>query len=84
MSNFHKQAVWNVPLSATALSPEYALMIQDLVRMFVIQFSIQFMLFLTDSERYAFFSAEFAILLIYIAIAVMIYWLLFRKLVSFE
>lgn len=91
MSNFPSTAegptaasgsVYAIHLSKN-LSPDMVRMVEDLVRMFVIQVTIQFLLYLTDSCQYKFFTPEFIVLLIYILIAVMLYWLIFKKVVTF-
>lgn len=66
-----------------AMSPDMLRMTEDLVRMFIIQITIQFLLYMTDSKSYAFFTPEFIVLLIYILVAIMIYWLIFKKVVQF-
>jgi hypothetical protein len=75
-------ALYTIPLT-DKMSPEYARMLEDLVRMLVIQLTLQFLLFLTDPSQFSMFSAEFAVLLIYLGISVLLYWLLFKKLVQF-
>ena len=66
------------------LGPEYVDVVQDVLRMCVIQFTIQFMMYLTDSQRFPFFTAEFILMLLYVALGVMIYWLVVRKVVGFR
>lgn len=63
---------------------EYMGMFEDMMRMFVIQITMQLLLFFTDSSKFPFFTAEFTIFLIYIIIAVMLYWLIFKKIVAFQ
>jgi hypothetical protein len=75
-------ALYTVPLT-DKMSPEYARMLEDLVRMLVIQLTLQFLLYLTDPSQFSLFSTDFIVLLIYIGIAVVLYWLLFKKLVQF-
>ena len=80
--NSNNTSFYSVTLS-DKMGPDMMRMIEDLVRMLVIQVTIQFLLFLTDSCNYAFFTPEFIVLLIYIAIAVMLYWLIFKKIIQF-
>lgn len=73
-------ATWNV----TALfGSEYVDVAQDVLRMAVIQLTIQFMLHLTDSQRFPFFTLEFVLMLMYLVIGVLVYWLVVRRLVGF-
>lgn len=63
---------------------EYLPMIDDLARMFLIQVSIQLLMFATDPSQYQFFTADFALLVLYISLGVAFYWLVFKKLVAFR
>ena len=66
-----------------ALGPEYAPMLDDVLRMVCIQLTIQVMLFFSgDSER-AFLTREFLLLVTYIELGVLLYWLVVRKLLRF-
>lgn len=65
------------------MSPDMLRMTEDLVRMFIIQLTIQCLLYMTDPTHYALFTPEFIVLLIYILIAIMLYWLIFKKVVQF-
>lgn len=73
-------ATWNV---SAWLGPEYVDAAQDLVRLAVIQLTIQLMLHLTDSQRFPFFTVEFVLMLLYLVIGVLVYWLVVRKLIGF-
>lgn len=71
--------VVNVP------NKEYLPFINDLVRMMTIQIMIQFLFFLNSPEAGAsFFTADFFLLLIYVALGVCVYWLVIKKLVLFK
>lgn len=63
---------------------EYLGLIDDIARMVIIQFSIQLLLYATSPEENQFFSADFILLLLYIILGVCLYWLVFKKLVSFK
>jgi heme/copper-type cytochrome/quinol oxidase subunit 4 len=65
-------------------NPEYAPMLDDIVRMVIIQFTIQFLYFINNSGNVPFFSADFFLLVVYIVLGVCVYWLLFKKLVVFK
>lgn len=63
---------------------EYVGMFNDVSRFVIIQVAIQMMLCMMDSTRFKFFSSDFMMLLLFIIIGVMLYWLVFNKLVSFR
>jgi hypothetical protein len=60
---------------------EYIPLYEDIVRMVLIQFSIQLLLFATNPSENQFFSAEFVLLVLYIVLGVCLYWLVFKKVV---
>ena len=62
---------------------EYIPMIEDMVRMVLLQLTVNFMYFIKNPEMNSFFKLEFLELLIYIVIGVAVYWLLFKKLIKF-
>ena len=66
------------------LGTEYIDMFNDMARFVVIQLAIQLMLVTLDPAKYSFFSLDFLLLVIFIVIGVMLYYLVFRKLVSFK
>lgn len=70
---------------SAAIGADFVPMANDIVRMVCIQAAIQMMLVLSSGgERgIAFFSAEFLLLVFYIALGVMLYWLAVRKLLLF-
>jgi hypothetical protein len=63
---------------------DYLPLIDDIVRIVIIQISLQLLLFATDPDQYQFFSVDFILLLIYIVLGVCMYWLVFKKLVMFK
>lgn len=65
------------------IDKEYLPMIEDIVRMLLLQISVNFMYYMKNPEENSFFRLEFLELLIYIVIGVSVYWLLFKKLVRF-
>ena len=75
------ESIYNVYVSE---NPEYVEMLNDIARFTIIQIAIQIMLVLMDSSRFSLFSLDFLILLIFVNIGVMMYWLVFRKLVVFS
>jgi hypothetical protein len=64
-------------------NPEYVEMFNDIARFTIIQLAIQIMLVLMDPARFSIFSMDFLILLVFVNIGVMLYWLVFRKVVTF-
>jgi hypothetical protein len=58
-------------------------MFDDFLRMFAIQITLQFMMFIGPGEN-ALITAEFVLILFYILIGVALYWLVFRKVVMFR
>lgn len=62
---------------------EYVAMMDDVMRMVIIQFTIQFLYYINNKEGEGFFSIDFILLLVYIVLGVCLYWLIFKKTVSF-
>lgn len=67
----------------TLPNKEYVGMMDDVARMVIIQFTIQFLYFINNKEGEGFFTVEFMLLLVYIVMGVCLYWLIFKKTVSF-
>jgi hypothetical protein len=65
------------------IGQEYVIVIDDISRMLIIQFTIQVMMFLSDPSTISLFSAEYFLLSLYIILGVCLYWLVFRKVVAF-
>jgi hypothetical protein len=65
------------------LGEDYVDLVNDMVRLVIIQIAIQTMLIIGDPEHYSFFSGDFGILILFIVIGVMFYWLVFKKFISF-
>lgn len=68
---------------SSAVGREYVPLFEDVVRMICIQLSVQLMVYFTSSSDAVFLTSEFLLTLIYIVVGVMLYWLVFRKLVRF-
>jgi hypothetical protein len=66
------------------LGPEYVSFCNDVLRMMVLQVTLQFMIYLSNPSANAFISAEFLLLLLYIIIGVAMYWLVVRRLVQLQ
>jgi hypothetical protein len=69
-------------ISKLLKSSDYLPMANDVVRMLVIQVTIQLMVFLASPSTVAFFSTEFVLLLTYIVLGVLMYWLVVRQIVA--
>jgi heme/copper-type cytochrome/quinol oxidase subunit 4 len=62
---------------------EYVGMVDDISRMVIIQFTIQFLYYINNKDGEGFFTLDFFLLLIYIILGVCLYWLIFKKTVTF-
>jgi hypothetical protein len=60
-----------------------SLAINDVARMLCIQFTVQALLFFNDPNCNTFFSNEFVLLSMYVIMGVLVYWLIFRRVVTF-
>ena len=76
------EALYEINISKMLGSSEYRPMIDDIFRFIFIQFMIQIMLVMMDPERYSLFAVDFLLLLLFVILGVMVYWLVFRKLVA--
>lgn len=65
-----------------SMGREYVPVCEDIMRMLLIQLTIQMMFYLSASDR-AFLTEEFILLVLYIILGVCLYWLVFRSLVKF-
>lgn len=77
------EALWLID-AGTTLGKDYVPMANDIMRMVCIQLAIQVMLVLADpTGQTSLLSADFVLLVVYIALGVMLYWLTVRKLFVF-
>lgn len=67
----------------TLPNKEYVGMMDDVTRMVIIQFTIQFLYYINNKEGEGFFTLEFFLLLVYIVLGVCLYWLIFKKTITF-
>ena len=74
------QSMYQLDISSL-LGTEYRPLIDDIVRMVCIQVTIQLMMFLSGGGS-PFFTAEFALLVVYVVLGVMLYWLVIRKIIA--
>lgn len=63
---------------------EYVDVFYDVSRLLVIQVVIQFLMYMTDNEKHQFFSTDFIVMSIYIVLGVLVYWLIFKKIIHFK
>lgn len=63
------------------LDAEHTGMINDIVRMVTIQFSIQFLCFLNTPDT-PFWTVDFILLVVYVVMGVCLYWLVIKKLIN--
>ena len=87
-SNFDEQphsssSLYEINIS-NKIGAEYVGMCNDLARFIIIQFAIQLMLVTIDPSKFSIFSVDFMLLLLFIVIGVLLYWLVFKKIVSFK
>jgi hypothetical protein len=73
------EALYTITLS----NPEYVGLLEDIVRMVIIQTTIQFLYFINNTES-SFFSGDFILLVLYVVLGVCVYWLVFKKLIVFK
>ena len=72
-------SIYTLPVSS-----EYVDVLNDVARFSIIQLVIQIMLVLMDPARFSIFSMDFLLLLVFVNIGVLLYWLVFRKIIAFE
>lgn len=65
-------------------NPEYIPFFEDVIRMSIIQTTIQFLYFINSNGEVPFFSGEFLLILLYVVLGVCVYWLIIKKLVVFK
>ncbi len=62
---------------------EYIPLIEDISRMIIVQITIQFLYYINNKEGDGFLTIDFILLLVYIVLGVCIYWLIFRRSITF-
>lgn len=63
---------------------EYVEVLDDVARMVIIQLGIQFLYYLNNSDQVQFFSTDFVLLVIYMILGILLYRLVFRKVITFK
>lgn len=79
----NNEALYTVNISKL-IGSEYIEMCNDIARFAIIQVAIQLMLYILNPNKFSFFSKEFFVLLLFIIIGVLLYWLVFKKIVTFK
>ena len=64
------------------LNEDFKFLLNDIIRMLLIQITIQFMFFTKNPELNPFFTCAFIETLLYICIGLCIYWLIIKKVVK--
>ncbi len=72
-------SVFTIPISRI-LGEEYQPMISDILRMVCIHFTIQFMMYVGGTDTNI-FSREFIEMLLYIVLGVLVFWLVFKRII---
>ncbi len=72
-------SIFTIPISGS-LGAEYMPMISDALRMVCIHFTIQFMMYVGGSDT-SIFSREFIETLLYIVLGVLVFWLVFKRVI---
>jgi hypothetical protein len=80
-SNFNSSALYTIDISSL-LGSEYSVMFDDIVRMVLIQFTIQLMFYMSVPDK-SFVTEEFVLLVLYIILGICLYWLVFKKMLKF-
>lgn len=70
-------------LFRVGVQDEYVHVIDDVIRLVLIQVVVQMMFYLNSPGDFPFFSPTFVAVVLYIIIAVSAYWLVFRKVILF-
>jgi hypothetical protein len=63
-------------------APDYLLFFDDVVRMVILQITIQFMYYMKDPYTNSFFTLELLELVLYVVMGVSVFWLLFKKMIK--
>lgn len=66
---------------SSVLGEDFAHIVNDFMRMVCIQVAVQLLVVSSGGE---FFTAQFFMILMYVAIGVMLYWAVIRKIVAFR
>jgi hypothetical protein len=72
-------SIFTIPISRI-FGEEYAPMISDVLRMVCIHFTIQFMTYVGGGDS-SIFSREFIETMLYIVLGVLVFWLVFKRII---
>lgn len=77
-----QQSLYIVELEKT-VGREYAPVVEDIFRMICIQFTIQLMLYFSGSTQ-GIFTMDLLCIIAYVVMGVLLYWLVFKSVVTFR
>jgi uncharacterized membrane protein SirB2 len=81
-SNFNtNETLWAVKVTKL-FGTDTNVMFDDIIRMVLIQITIQLMFYMSSEDR-PFFTEEFVLLVLYIVLGILLYWLVFKKAIKF-
>lgn len=63
---------------------EYRSMVNDLTRMITLQIITNYLFYLSNPSKYSFLGKDFIKLLLFIIISISFYWLVIRKIISYN
>jgi len=66
-----------------SIGPEYAPVIEDVLRMVCVQFTIQLMLYFSGAAA-GVFTLDLLCIMAYVILGVLLYWIVLRNVVSFR
>jgi hypothetical protein len=81
LSNFNLNSLYEFKISEY-VGEEYLPFIEDIVRMVILQITINFMYFTKDPSQSPFFTMDFIELVLYVCMGVAVYWLIFKSLIQ--
>ena len=78
----HERGISNC-VFRVGVQDEYIHVVDDIIRLVMIQVIVQLMFYLNSPADFPFFTPTFFAILLYIILGVAFYWLVFRKVVLF-
>ena len=63
---------------------EYRSMVNDLTRMITLQVITNYLFYVSNPSKHSFLGADFIKLLLFIIISISFYWLVIRKIISYD
>ncbi len=78
--NYNFNTLFKYPVSKY-VDAEYIPYMEDVIRMLILQLTIQFMYYMKDPSNNVLFTTDFFELILYVIIGVSAYWLVFKKII---